>query len=170
MSLDGGFDFTIRSSPEWLRDEGKGYIHIRDFDFNVNLIPSSNEGSIFLQVQDPQIHVRDYEVIMSGTSDIAAAVGIVTTEFKEYFKDMIADFLGAYLVGEAERSVNKMFFDEGRLKEVSEDPKMYLNLTVIDELIFGEDTVSILYDGTFVVDQEEAESPVYTLDMPYYNP
>ena len=86
MSLNGDFDFTIHSSPEWLRDEGKGYIHIGDFDFNVNLIPSSNEGSIFLQLQDPQIQVRDYEVTMNGTSDIAAAVGVVTTEFKDYFK------------------------------------------------------------------------------------
>ena len=50
MSVFGEFDFTIRSSPEWLRDEGKGVIQIRDFDFNIHLLPSSNEGSIFLEL------------------------------------------------------------------------------------------------------------------------
>ena len=63
-----------------------------------------------------------------------------------------------------------MFAQEGGMKQVSDDPKMYVNLTLIDELIFDIDTVSILYDGTFVVDLEEGKSPLYTLDMPRYSP
>ena len=100
VSLDFLFDFELSSEPRWLEDSGTGTISVYDtnIDLELDLMACAEEGTLKIDYSDVQIHTRDYDVNLDGTTDHSKAAEMMLTNFKSFFEEELTAILASKLL------------------------------------------------------------------------
>ena len=94
------FDFELSSEPRWLEDSGTGTISVYDtnIDLELDLMACAEEGTLKIDYSDVQIHTRDYDVNLDGTTDHSKAAEMMLTNFKSFFEEELTAILASKLL------------------------------------------------------------------------
>ena len=167
------FNYSIKSTPELIADNGTAKAWLKDMNLSVRASPSVNKDSyVQLEFEQLKFDVKDFGVELQG-GDIALLVNS--------FNDMVEDFVKSYLIGtmntetrnSLEEIVNQALSTPRELE--FKNDLIDVDYSFVDEgIVVTDDYVSLALDGTFtaVSGNKNIQTPLvkkYTR-MPLHDP
>lgn len=88
--LNFELDFELYSVPDWVEDQGKGFVNISDFSLSFHLHPHSNDGLLYINITDMEVNVANITVELKGKTDFSKSVNQYQDKFKSLFQNSLA--------------------------------------------------------------------------------
>jgi hypothetical protein len=117
MSMDFEMDFSIRSRPEWLRDDGTMGVKVTDFDAAIHLVPFNSNGKMQFDFRDAVIEIQDFQVRFNGTSELSQGFELVVNKFKYFFKNELVNIIARKMTKSVEEAMNNFLFNDKMIRE-----------------------------------------------------
>lgn len=165
--MDYELEYSMRSNPEWIHDQGKGRITIRGMTISMRLEPEVLPGGRLTArvVEDPkqEIVMTDYNVEFEGQTDFSRAADFILNNLKDFFRAEVAGILTSSASQAFQEIMNGLVNEyQGPTVHALPDTqgKVNLNLTLTNPkvFVFGKDQFSIPLDGTFLDEKKQGRS------------
>ena len=152
VSLDFLFDFELSSEPRWLEDSGTGTISVYDtnIDLELDLMACAEEGTLKIDYSDVQIHTRDYDVNLDGTTDHSKAAEMMLTNFKSFFEEELTAILASKLLKIVEEQLMERAIGMSRDGEDDQvKGQKLMDRRLIADPVLTKHSISFIFEGTY---------------------
>lgn len=102
-------------SFDWLKDQGTGNIKMENADIMLNLVPTSQNGTLQIDFAETNLQIENYQVDLQGETDWSKATSIMMNSFKSFFKQDMANILAWRLAKSVEETLNLTLMQGGTI-------------------------------------------------------
>lgn len=147
MNLLFEFDYEISTDPEWISDEGQATVEVFNTDVDVVLTTSTEQGILKVDFTEITININEYKVRLEGQNDVSKGIEILFRSFKSFFKQELTSIMSWRLAKSVQETINQVMLTSNHMLDM---PIAYLNMTLIEPPIYGEDRLTFVIDGSFL--------------------
>ena len=104
-------EFELSSDPKWVHDRGTALVTVKNASLNMNLDTFNRDGLIQVDFSAVRVQIEDYNVEVSGSTDMSRAIAIILNNFKTFFKQDLSNMLAWRAAKSAEETLNNILFN-----------------------------------------------------------
>ena len=147
MNLLFEFDYEISTDPVWISDEGQATVEVFNTDVDVVLSTTAEHGILKVDFTEIKININEYKVRLEGQNDVSKGIEILFRSFKSFFKQELTSIMSWRLAKSVQETINQMMLTSNHMLDM---PIAYLNMTLIEPPVYGEDRLTFVVDGSFL--------------------